>query len=251
MRGATAQALSNTPAGCSEIAGMTQRESAAWRARYVRACGDQTDSANQPPVGGEKTVGDTFARVVVYNIVDPSGTTIFNYFSPTNIARIEPPAQLGDFSVLLPNSPTVPFASGPWTFHLLAAPLPTTADVQDFIKTAPTPTLTTGKLNANLFFVGVPGLDARSAPTDPNFQTILSKVQSIYAQVGVQLGDLTYIDITGPDAVTFTDLFQTDLPDLVALSNDPRARDGAINIFLVNSISGFALGIDPGVPGVP
>src|ERR1700737_1301549 len=77
MRGATAQALSNTPAGCAEIAAMAQRETPAWRARYVRACGDQTNSANQPPVGGGKTVVEAIS--VLYNIADPSGTTIWNF----------------------------------------------------------------------------------------------------------------------------------------------------------------------------
>jgi hypothetical protein len=255
MRGATAQALSNTPAGCAEIAVMAQRETAEWRSRFVRNCVDPGNSANQPPVGGGKTVVDSSTRVVTYKIVDPSGTIIFNYASPTNIAKIFPP-NLGDFSVLLPNSPTVPFASGPWTFNLLASK-PTTAEVQALIKTAPTPTLTTGKLNANLFFVGVPGLDARSAPTDPNFQTILSKVQNIYAQIGVQLGDLTYIDITGPDAVKFTDVQEQDIGALFMLSNDRKARDGAINIFLVDSITGGALsgfiilGESAGIPGTP
>src|SRR5499427_1223951 len=230
MRGATAQALSNTPAGCAEIAAMAQQESPAWRARYVRTCTDPGNSANQPPVGGGKIVVDTSTRVVTYNIVDPSGTTIFNYASPTNIAKISVCCGLGDLSVLLPNSPTVPFASGPWTFNLLASK-PTTADVQAFIKTAPTPTLTTGKLNANLFFVGLPGLDARSAPTDPNFQAVLSKFRNIYAQIGVQLGDLTYIDITGDDTVSFTDVQEQDLGALFMLSSNRKALDGAINIF--------------------
>ena len=159
-------------------------------------------------------------------------------------------------SVLLPNSPTLPFASGPWTFtlrFLFGGGFPLTANFATVTKTAPTPTLTTGKLNANLFFVGVPGLDAKTAQTDPNFQTVLSNVQRIYAQVGVQLGELTYIDITGDDAVTFSDQIFTDLVDLVPLSSNPKARDGAINIFLVNSMIPCCniAGIDPDVPGVP
>ncbi len=257
MRGATAQALSNTPAGCAAVKDMAQREAPEWRARYVRTCTDPGNSANQPPVGGGKTVVDTSTRVVTYNIADPSGTTIFNFASPTNIAKILLPAQAGGISVLLPNSPTVPFASGQWTFNLLAS-RPTTASVQALIKTAPTSTLTTGKLNANLFFVGLPGLNAGSAPTDPNFQAVLSKVRSIYAQIGVELGDLTYIDITGPDAVTFTDVQESDLGALFMLSNNPAARDGAINIFFVDSIVSFGfgggfivLGESGGFPGMP
>jgi hypothetical protein len=257
MRGVTAEALSHTPAGCAEIKAMAQRETEAWHSRFVRTCGDQTNSANQPPVGRGKTVVDTFSRILTYNIVNPSGTTIFNYASPTNIAKIVAPVQSGSLSVLLPNSPTLPFTSGPWTFNLLATQ-PTTANVWAVIKTAPTPTLMTGKLNANLFFVGVPGLDAKSAPTDPNFQTALSKMRSIYARVGVELGDLTYIDITGADAVSFTDVQEQDLGALYMLSGHPKARDGAVNVFLVHSISansfdgGFTvLGASGGIPGTP
>jgi hypothetical protein len=118
MRGATAQALSNTPAGCAEIAAMAQQKTRAWRSRYVRTCGDQTNSANQPPVGGGKTVVEAIS--VLYNIADPSGTTIWNFDrvfdpNPPNILMLEAAAS----SVLLPNTPTLPFASGPWTFTLL------------------------------------------------------------------------------------------------------------------------------------
>lgn len=255
MRGATAQALSNTPAGCAEIKDMAQRETPEWPSRFVSTCRDQTNSANQPPVGGGRTVVDTSSRVVVFDITDPAGTNIFNFTSPTNIADIFPTALPGGFSVLLPNSPTLPFASGPWTFNL-ADTRPTTVNIQAIIKTASNAALTTGKLNANLFFVGLPGLNAGSAPTDPNFQTVLSKVRSIYAQIGVELGDLTYIDITGADAISFTDVQEQDLGALFRLSNHPKARDGAVNIFLVDSIivngvGGLILGESGGIPGMP
>jgi hypothetical protein len=250
MRGITAEALSHTPAGCAEINDMAKRETDGWRSRFARACGE-------PAAGGAKAVVDTHSRVVVYNIADPSGRNIFNFASPTNIAKILPSVQSGSFSALLPNSPTVPFASGQWTFNLLATQ-PTTANVQAIIKTASNPTLTTGKLNANLFFVGVPGLNAASARMDPNFQTILSKVRSIYAQIGVELGQLTYIDLTGPDAARFTDVAESDLGALFMLSSHPKARDDAINLFLVHSISsgnalsGFViLGESGGIPGTP
>jgi len=58
--------------------------------------------------------------------------------------------------------------------------------------------------NANLFFVGVPGLTAATAPANTVFQSVLSKVNAIYAQIGVQLGTVTYIDVTGADATTYT-----------------------------------------------
>src|SRR5262249_45621124 len=153
-----------TSSGCTHVKGMWNLETDAWRSRFARRCDDPTASAAQPATGGSKNFGDPTARIIVYDAVDPFGTTIFNYAHPfpSSIAKILPPDLPGSFSVLLPNSPTVPFASGPWTFNLLASK-PTSADVQAFIKTAANPILKTGTLNANLFFVGVPGLDAKTA----------------------------------------------------------------------------------------
>lgn len=257
LRGIAAETLSQTPAGCAEVKNMMAQENEAWRSRFARRCAAQTASTGQSAVSGPAVGADPTARVVVYQIADPSGTIIYRYSNPSNIAKIEPSTYPGSFSVLLPNSPTVPFLSGAWTFNLLATK-PTTVDVQALIKTPSTATLTAGRLNANLFFVGVPGLSARSAQMDPNFQTLLSKVRNIYAQIGVELADLTYIDVTGPDAVRFADVSFTDLSTLYQLSSYPKARDGAINLFLVHSITGGStlpgfviLGESGGIPGVP
>jgi hypothetical protein len=255
LRGVAAETLSQTPSGCTQVKAMWNLETDAWRSRFARRCGDPTSSATQPATGASKIFGDPTARIVVYDGVDPFGTTIFKYAN-SSIAKILPSLEPGSFSVLLPNSPTVPFASGPWTFNLLASK-PTNADVQALIKTASNLPLKTGTLNANLFFVGVPGLDAKTAPSDPNFQAILSKMQRIYAQVGIQLGALTYIDIKGPDATTFSDLNDVDLGALMQLSDARQAHDGAINIFFVHSILGaglpgfIILGESAGIPGVP
>ena len=256
IRGMTAETLAHTPAGCAEIKDMVALETEAWRSHFARRCGEQTPSEDQRTERESKTVVDTTSRVVAYRIVDPPGDIIFNYAGPyPTIAEILPSIQPGSVSVLLPNSPTVPFASGGWTFNLLASQQ-TTVDVQAIVKTSSNPILTTGKLRANLFFVGVPGLNAGSAPTDPNFQAVLLKMRSIYAQIGVELGDLTYIDITGADAIRFTDVQEQDLGALFMLSKHPKARDGAINIFLVDSIVGggfgfIILGESAGIPGTP
>ncbi len=194
---------------------------------------------------------DITARVVVYRLVDPTGAMIFDYASVNNIAKIQPAILPGSFSVALPNSPTVPFHPGRWTFYLVGAKA-TTANVHAIIKLLPSSTL-----NMNLFFVGLPQLTARTAPTDPNFQGILSKMWAIYSQIGITPGTLSYIDITGPDAATFTDVTESQLPSLFQLSASRRALDNAVNIFLVHSISGgslggfIILGESGGIPGAP
>jgi hypothetical protein len=82
------------------------------------------------------------------------------------------------------------------------------------------------------------------------------KTRDIPTLIGVGLADLTYIDVTGADAVRFTDVSEQDLGALFMLSSYPKARAGAINIFLVHSIGDpalgfFVLGEAPGIPGVP
>ena len=194
---------------------------------------------------------DPTARVVAYRIIDPTGVTIYDYAGLNNIAKIKPPNIPGSVSVALPNSPTLPFKPGQWTFYLVGAKA-TTANVYAVIKLQPSSTL-----NMNLFFVGVPPLSATTAAADPGFQAILSKVRTIYSQIGVTLGDLAYIDITGPDAATFTDVTESQLPSLFQLSANPKALDKAVNIFFVHSIAGSALsgyiilGESGGIPGTP
>ena len=263
LRGVAAETLSHSAAGCTEVQNMMAKESESWRSRFASRCAAQPSSGAPSTASASTTGADPNARIVAYRIVDPTGTTIYNYASPANsegaqpVAKILLPRWTGSLSVLLPNSPTVPFASGAWTYNLLAS-RPTTANVQAIIKTSSTSSLAAGTINANLFFVGVPGLNARKARTDPNFQAILAKTRSIYAQIGVQLGDLTYIDVTGPDVARYTDLSESDLGSLMRLSTSPDARDGAINLFFVHSISSaevlggyIILGESAGIPGNP
>jgi hypothetical protein len=125
------------------------------------------------------------------------------------------------------------------------------------IKRASSRALTAGKIDLNLFFVGLPALNAANAPTDPRFKVIFDRVKNTWAQVGVGVGNVSYIDITGADAARFSDLNVSELGDLMARSNTPAARDGALNVFFVNTITGdtlggyIILGVSAGLPSVP
>lgn len=254
LRGVAAETLSNTPGACAVIADMAKRETDAWRFRFVRRCGEPSSSATMAPL--PLVAADPTARVVVYRLYDPSNTKIYDYANSSNAVKILPPPQSGSFALLLPNSPTLSFTSGSWTSYLLGSKV-TSVDVSALVKTPSSAALTSGTLNANLFFVGVPGLTAASAPGNANFQTVLSKVNTIYAQIGVQLGNLTYIDVTGQDAIAYTNLADADLGTMMKLSGHPQASDGAINLFFVQSIVGgslggyIILGESAGIPGVP
>jgi CSLREA domain-containing protein len=257
LRGIAAETLSNTPAGCAVVADMAKLETDAWRSRFARSCGGPSGSAPQPTSADVlAATSGTTPRVVVYRVTDPSAVRIYDYPSSSNIAKLLPTTLPGAFSVLLPNSPAIPWSSGAWNYKLLAS-APTTADVQALIKSPLAALPASGTLNANLFFVGVPGLSAATAPVDANFQAVLANMNSVYAQIGIQLGTLTYIDITGADATAYTDLVDTDLGNLMKLSSNAQAADGAINLFFVHSITGGSLsgyvilGESAGIPGVP
>ena len=255
LRGVAAETLSNTAAGCVQVQAMWNAESTAWRSRFAARCGAPWSPSNGASVGGPYQGADPTAKVFVSQITDPSGATVYQYPSG-GVLKADPFINgLGNFSLLLPNTPTLSLTPGPWTFRLVASK-PTTVDVQALIKT-PSGPLTTGKLSANLFFVGVPGLTARSAPSDPSFQALLAKTRAIYAQVGIEIADLTYIDITGDDATRFANSSLSDVGNLFKLSASAQARNGAVNLFFVHSISSFSsfayqvLGVTGGIPGNP
>ena len=198
---------------------------------------------------------DPTARIVVYRIETPDGR-IYDYGSVTNKMRVFPPDYPGSFSVLAPNSPSAPFSPGTWNLWLLGAKQ-TTATVKALVKHAPSPALTSGAVDMNLFFVGLSGLNATTAPTDANFQTILTRVRNVWAQAGMSIGNVKYLDVTGTNATKYQDLKESDLGALMQLSADPGASDNALNVFFVRTISGgtldgyIILGISAGIPGVP
>ena len=148
----------------------------------------------------------------------------------------------------------VSFQPGTWTVSLLAS-TQTTAAVTAIIKTAPVdqPNI----LNLNLFFVGLPNLNATSARTDPNFRSVINGVRQLYAQTGIALGTINYIDITGAAATAYSDLPEASLSALMKLSNNPAAQANAENLFFVHTIVGggpsgyIILGESAGIPGNP
>ncbi|MFO0748639.1 MAG: hypothetical protein U1F43_23705 [Myxococcota bacterium] len=115
----------------------------------------------------------------------------------------------------------------------------------------------TGVLDLNLHFTGAQGLTAATAQTDAGFQAELDSMRTIYAQVGVTIGQVTYRDIDS----AFRDIESIDGPDsdLQALYEQSAGNtvDG-IDLYFVDTISsaslggfGVILGIAGGIPGPP
>jgi hypothetical protein len=110
------------------------------------------------------------------------------------------------------------------------------------------------KIDFNIYLVGVPGLDASSAPSDADMQEVIDKFDFIFAPLGYTVGEVRYIDVTGEDRDRFRILrSEQDVSALVSLSEVPgNSLDDALsaNVFFVEALAlGGAIGISPGLPG--
>lgn len=110
------------------------------------------------------------------------------------------------------------------------------------------------KIDFNVYFVGVPGLDSTTAANDTNMQAVLQQFDDIYATAGVSIGKVRYFDITGDAADRYSVLrSEGDLSELVKLSQRPGdTMDDVLsaNIFFVQTLAmGGAIGISAGLPG--
>ncbi|MFU8806134.1 MAG: hypothetical protein ACNA8W_20145, partial [Bradymonadaceae bacterium] len=112
------------------------------------------------------------------------------------------------------------------------------------------------RIDLNIYLAGVRNIDAASAAENANMQTVLAKFEEMYEQAGIEIGTVTFHDITGEDATRFSVIrSDTDVARLVALSKRPDDEDLALsmNIFFVSQFAfsdgGGAIGISMGLPG--
>lgn len=112
----------------------------------------------------------------------------------------------------------------------------------------------TGVLDLNLHFTGAQGLTAANAPTDPGFQETLQSMRDIYAQVGITLGEIRYLDVD--EQYKKLETLDGAGSDLQAMFAESEGGPDALNLYFVDSISagafggfGVVLGIAGGIPG--
>lgn len=109
-------------------------------------------------------------------------------------------------------------------------------------------------IDFNVYFVGVTGASASTAPSNPDLQILFDTVDLIFDPVGVGIGQIRYFDIVGPDAEALSILRnEGDVADLVTLSQRPGDTYDevlSVNIFFVRSFAmDGAIGISMGLPG--
>jgi len=194
------------------------------------------------------------------------------------------------FSALAPNNPGATFAAGPHTFAItgfVQKPVVTAGsavcgdgichvfdqfqcqadcaasgavgpiEVTVFAKRTVDGLLPdTGVLDLNLHFTGAQGLTATTAKTDTTFQASIAEMRTLYAQVGITLGEIAYRDIDTRYQVIET--FDGPDSDLIEMFEESAGNDVALNLFFVDELSaaslggfGVILGLAGGIPGPP
>lgn len=116
----------------------------------------------------------------------------------------------------------------------------------------------TGILDLNLHFTGSNGWTAQSAQQDPVFAALMDGVDEIYSQIGIEIGEVAWLDADTRFQVIET--IQGENSDLMELfSQTPSGALNAVNLFFVEEIKtppeaaifggGTILGIAGGIPG--
>lgn len=108
-------------------------------------------------------------------------------------------------------------------------------------------------IDLNIYLVGVPNLDPADAPNELDMQVILSNVEDIVSQAGIQIGEINYPQVP-QEAIDDYRIIrsESDVSELLRYSEPPSG--GAVvsaNVFITQqfSMSRGALGISLGIPG--
>ncbi|MCA9562621.1 MAG: hypothetical protein KC561_03985 [Myxococcales bacterium] len=109
-------------------------------------------------------------------------------------------------------------------------------------------------IDVNVYLVGINGLDAESAPEHEGMNTVLDAFDEIYGQVGIQLGEIRFYDVTGEAEDAYSVIrSDQDVGELVSLSEQPGPSYDetlSINVFFVRAMAlDGAIGISNGLPG--
>lgn len=166
------------------------------------------------------------------------------------------------YALQIPNSPTLDFQPGPYTFRLFAIDSATgqfdtrEVNVSAVLKLAG-PNSDEGTLDVHFHFTGAGGLHASTAMDNPVFATAVKEMHDKLWQASILAGSTTYDDIDPVyDTIETVGGPGNDLSQLFSLTSDQQG-DG-IHIYIVDSIysgdassTGLILGIAGGIPGPP
>ncbi|MGI5863387.1 MAG: hypothetical protein ACOX6T_15225 [Myxococcales bacterium] len=118
------------------------------------------------------------------------------------------------------------------------------------------PPATRGTIDVNIHCTTAGGITAATAPTDPRIVTMLADWRAIYGQVGIDIGQVRFFDMT-PDLKVLESVQGANNDFGQACKAAAGAPGNALNAILVEEISvggilggfGTILGISGGIPG--
>jgi hypothetical protein len=112
------------------------------------------------------------------------------------------------------------------------------------------------EIDLRIYLVGLDGIDASNAPMNPDFQAMLARSAELFAQVGLTLSDVAYVDVSDADAARYSMVLEEEhVGEIVALSqrtNGDLDSELVLDLFFVQTIAfggGGILGIASALPG--
>ena len=165
----------------------------------------------------------------------------------TSGTYVQLPDQL-TFAAQVPNTdqPALALSAGTWKVRLKRfSGTDADATLKITVERRPGGSGSVGTLDLNVFFSPALTPDAAGAANNGDLQDILSRVDDLYAQQGIAIGQVDYYDVA--DA-TYDDVTQAEFPELLKLSS--TAAKPRVNYFFVRTaIGGGVLGIAAKIGG--
>ena len=114
-------------------------------------------------------------------------------------------------------------------------------------------------IDLNLYFVGVPGISAATAPSNGAVDRMLDTFETVYRSAGVNLTTVRFFDLDTADVERYRIIRDlNDVFELLALSEPPGESTSellSVNVFLIEDFvvpeAPGLLGLSAGIPGVP
>jgi hypothetical protein len=171
-----------------------------------------------------------------WEIRDPSGALYYtNEFHDEHSSTKMRVGNHDDFvPILMPVSPDHNINPGKWKARIWVAAGGEPVDVSCTQVTRTAGVSGTGTVNLNLVFVGVDGIDAGNASGNTALQSALDRMESIWAEGGIAIGEVNYEDFDG-DVEKFT-VIDDDSSEAGQLY-ETVSRSNGITIFFVQEIS--------------
>ena len=197
---------------------------------------------------------DTPTLVDLLKIVAPNGQTVFD---PSDLSatgfRWGSYGESNGTAVLFPNAPRVTLLPGKYQMTWATGNL--TRMKFSLLQKRQSGVVQRSSLPLRFMFTRNKYLSAQTAPSDPRFQQALKTLTDVYQESGINVGPISYVDLTGPQAQSLAVVEGDDeLNQLFAVassSDEPALHFLMVEQLLLGSEGFNVLGVSDGIPGPP